>query len=122
MTPTNLSEVIFFSLDSSKYKGTDGDYSYLIKELDGQETTGSYKGVQERSIMVDIKELDNVIMAAKHYGQESILVITDKEARLLYLEDMGEETIGHNMVKVSRDEALSNEAYTKFKGAFYLVK
>lgn len=121
MAPNKLTDVVIFSLDSANYTAKQGDYSFIKQELDAETASGSYKGVKENSLVADLSKLKEVISIAKHYNQESILVVTDNNARLIYLADMGEQDIGTELVRVAASEALNQDAYTEYRNAFYVV-
>lgn len=121
MAPNKLTDVVIFSLDSANYKAKQGDYSFIKQELDAEIASGSYKGEKETSLVADLSKLKEVISIAKHYNQESILVVTDDNARLIYLADMGEQDIGTELVRVAASEALNQDAYTEYRNAFYIV-
>lgn len=121
MSPV-LNNVVIFSLDTQDYKGTSQDYAYAIKELDARHAQGSYKGVAERSLVADIKELKNVISMARHFEQESILIVNEREAYLYFLDSKEEVSLGTELVRVDKNEALSQDAYTVYQDKYYVVK
>lgn len=121
MAPNKLIDVVIFSLDTANYKAKQGEYSFIKQELDAELASDSCNGEKETSLVADLSKLQEVISIAKHYNQESILVVTDDNARLIYLSDMGEQDIGTELVRVAASEALSKEAYTEYRNAFYVV-
>ena len=71
-----------------------------------------YKGIAENSYIVDMAHIDLVIDLAIDHKQESILLLDeDRNAKLVYLADMSEESLGQ-LVAVSETEALNQLAYT----------
>jgi hypothetical protein len=116
-----LNNVVIFSLDTANRPGTSQDYALAIKELDARHAQGSYKGVPERSLVVDISKLKDVIAMAKHYEQESILIVNEREAFLYYLDSKEELNIGTELVSVDKNEALAQDAYTVYQGHYYIV-
>ena len=89
--------------------------------------TGSYKGVQERSYLV-LTHTDEAYRAAlnlaKECNQESVLLLDeDRNAKLMYLDDMHQIEIGV-LTPVSKDEALKQDAWTYAHdlNQFYICK
>ena len=73
---------------------------------------GMYKGIAEDSYIVDMAHIDLVIDLAIEHKQESILLLDeDRNAKLVYLADMSEESLGQ-LVEVSASEASNQLAYT----------
>jgi len=86
------------------------DAGLVFKDL-----TGSYKGVQERSYLV-LTHTDTAFNAALKLAQkteqESVLILDeDRNAKLMYLNDMHQIEIG-KLTPVSQDEALKQDAWT----------
>ena len=73
---------------------------------------GMYKGIAENSYIVDMAHIDLVIDLAIDHKQESIMVLDeDRNAKLVYLADMREESLGQ-LIAVSEKEAMNQLAYT----------
>lgn len=78
------------------------------------ELLGSYKGVQERSILISNadKYIYLVEQLCKLHGQESYLSLdVDRHAELVYLSDSRRESIGY-ITAVSETEAKSKDAWS----------
>ena len=77
--------------------------SYQYKEVEG-----CYKDTKELALLVHVQsptDLDSLIMTAGNFLQESVLLVgSDKQASLLYLEDSSTVQLGI-LREVSPDEA-----------------
>lgn len=95
--------------------------------LSYKEVEGSYKGIKERSFIIIDEGIDEAIIEelAQSYKQESYLkVVTENRDALLVFTNGGySEPIG-NFTAVSKDEALSADAYTydSMFSQYYLAK
>lgn len=73
---------------------------------------GMYKGIAEDSYIIDMAHIDLIIDLAIEHKQESIMVLDeDRNAKLVYLANMSEESLGQ-LVEVSASEASNQLAYT----------
>ena len=120
-----------FFLFSADRPGCDSDFRYTklnnalhqlnINYLD---VDGCYKNETEKSVLVDARHEKSVLELAKEFGQESILFVDRKNnAYLIYLADGNTEKLKGKFQEVTKQIALSLDAYTKCckTGKYYAV-
>jgi len=117
-----MKNVVVFSLDTQDRVATAEEYEQVLESVGGLLAMGCYKGAKEQSIIADISELSNILYLARQYGQESILVVGSDKAALQYLSNAKTEVIGSAMIQVSRDTAMSKDAYTRYNNEYYIVE
>jgi hypothetical protein len=113
---------IMFSLDTDNNKVSMNMYRLINKLVNGQIIQGAYKGVEETSIMTDISNYSLVLDIAYKFNQDSILVLTDNSASLVFSDRRPDLKIGTQLVKVSKDVAINSEAYSLINGQYYIVE
>jgi hypothetical protein len=94
-----------------------------------KEVQGCYKGMFEQSIKLEGSEgFDLALILADKNNQESILLVdVDNTASLLFLRDeqgdkvLREQVLG-KWVKVSKDEAMTHDAWSQFDGEYFVMK
>ncbi len=124
LMPTRLNNRIIFNLDTENNKAPETLLKTINDQFSGIIATGCYKGVTEQSIVVPLTEynLRNAINIASIYSQESILVVENDNAYLLYLKSGERVTIGQYLVLVNKDYALKQDAFTLINNTYYVIK
>ncbi len=122
--PTRQNNRIIFNLDTENNKAPETLLKTINDQFSGIIATGCYKGVTEQSIVVPLTEynLRNAINIASLYAQESILVVENDNAYLLYLKSGERVTIGQYLVLVNKDYALKQDAFTLINNTYYVIK
>lgn len=122
----NNKEFIIFSLDTRDIKTSleDGAAILRVNHIPFKRVIGTYKNTQEVSYLVPSVYQDQVLRLAKEMDQESILEVDgNKNAVLRYIEDGRVERLGR-FTKVSEDEALNLDSWTRDiqTGDYYAVR
>jgi hypothetical protein len=126
MRNNNLIPIVILALNlDSEELEQQAISTFLGSEYSRPSLVGCYKGEVERSYIIETtsKSLEDILMFAKQYNQESILHL-DNERSAVLVYDMD------NMVKLGRFKsaskaiALSNDAYTYSKEThtYYIVE
>jgi len=111
-------EVLIFSVYQSDRQDTDNQDNHQtvvnrLSQLDisHKVLNGRYQGIDEKSILVKMDQLDTVQALCKQFNQESYLHLDkDRVASLRFTEGRIEK-IG-NLEAVSKTKALKSDAYT----------
>lgn len=114
-----INHKILFSLDRPENPASEATRHAVATLLDAAPCLGMYQGTTENSFMVDFGHLNMVKALAKHFKQESILVISDG-IRLVYLDTDRVDHIGKKLTPVSDLTGL--DAWTLIDGVFYVAE
>lgn len=117
-----MTNKIMFSLDTENNKASMNMYKLINKLVNGQIIQGAYKGVEETSIMTDISNYSLVLEVAYEFNQDSILVLENNIAKLVYQDGRPDLNIGTHLKEVSKQEAFHSDAYSLINGQYYIVE
>lgn len=101
-----------------------GENALKVENISFKDVDHVYKGVKERSFLVEAKHDDAVFDLAVDFGQESVLYVDPKrQAFLVYIGTGDVRPIGQ-FTEVAKDEALKHDAMTLdiATGKYYIVK
>lgn len=110
----SVSRIVLFAINNPIWESV-VEATLTASKVDFVKAKESYKGCLEDSyiaVVNDDAKLDLVRDIAKHYNQESILVVDeDRKARLEYIESGDKQSIGQ-WVEITALDAASHDAWT----------